>query len=240
MSTTAVSPLRVVSFGDLEGRVWGGLLDAGAGPLLVLGGEAAEPTAAPGTVALTVKDPTWRVSGEGIDLSVAPEAASAGGDVSSELCTITGSISAAGTTITVDCPGTRTADPGDSDLGSLRSVTGWFGPELALTLHALRSERARGHEADRVQATLFEAEGPRTVAEPRLSTTLREDGLPARTSLELWVGEGDDLYPRRAAGEASGPAARVAAGRIEVTGVPLRCHAGGLEGAGVYLVARFS
>lgn len=240
MSTTAVAPLRLVSFGDLEGRIWGGLLDAGAGPALVLGGEAGKHTAAHGTVALTVEDPIWQVSGEGIDLSVAPEPVPAGGDATSELCTVTGSISAADTTITLDCPGTRTTDPGDPDLGSLRSVAGWFGPELALTLHALRPEHARGHEADRIQATLFEAEGPRPVDEPRLSTTLRENGLPARTSLELWVGEGDDLYPRRAAAEASGPAARVTAGGIELAGVPLRCHAVGLEGAGVYLVARFS
>ncbi len=97
----------------------------------------------------------------------------------------------------MNCPGTRSIEAADDPLGSLRSVAGWFGPELAVSLRALRAPRSAGHQADRIRATLFGAEGTRRVDEPRLSTTLRADELPARTSLELWVGEGDDLYPRR-------------------------------------------
>ncbi len=56
MSATAVRTLRMVSFGDLEGRVWGGVLDAGSGPAVVLGGADGERCAAPGTIALTATE----------------------------------------------------------------------------------------------------------------------------------------------------------------------------------------
>ena len=35
------------------------------------------------------------------------------------------------------------------------------------------------------------------VDEPRLSTTVRDDGLPARISMELWVAEGENSTPPR-------------------------------------------
>lgn len=252
MSPTTVPPLRLVSFGDLEGRVWGGLLDAGSGPAVVFGGADGEHAAGPGTLGLSADGGTWRLTGDGIELAIAPdeiadgpadarsgEAAGESAD-RAERCTVTGTISAGGAPVAVSCPGTRSTDPGEGPVGSVRSVAGWFGPELALSLHALRTARSAGHESDRIRATLFGAEGTRPVDEPRLSTTLREDDLPARTSLELWVGEGDDLYPRRAAGEARGPAVRVASAGLEFAGVPLTCHSSGLEGVGVYLLARFA
>jgi len=239
MSPTAASALRLVSFGDLDGRSWGGVLDAGAGPAVVFGGADGEHAAGSGTLDLSADGGIWRLTGDGVELAIAPDepAASSGGGA--ELCTVTGTISAGGAPAAVSCPGTRCTDPGDGPVGSVRAVAGWFGPELALSLHALRTARSAGHESDRVRATLFGAEGTRAVDEPRLSTTLRENELPARTSLELWVGEGDDLYPRRAAGEARGPAVRVISAGLELAGVPLTCHASGLEGVGVYLLARF-
>jgi hypothetical protein len=240
MSATAVATLRVVSFGDLEGRVWGGVLDTGSGPAFVFGGADGEHCAAPGTGALTGDGDDWRLTGDGVDLTVTPDEPAAPSDDSDVLCTVTGTISAGGTSVPVSCPGTRSIAPGDEPLGSLRSVTGWFGSELAISLHALRAPRSTGHEADRVRATLFGAEGMRPVDEPRLSTTLAADDLPARASLELWVGEGDDLYPRRAAGEARGPAVRLSSPGLELAGVPLICHASGLTGVGVYLLARFA
>lgn len=243
MSTIAVSALRLVSFADLEGRVWGGLLDAGSGPAMVFGGADGEHGAGSGTLDLSAADDAWRLTGDGIELAITPdepasESVSESGE-RAELCTVTGTISAGGTPVAVNCPGTRSTDPGQGPVGSVRSVAGWFGPELALSLHALRTAGSPGHESDRIRATLFGAEGTRPVDEPRLSTTLREDD-PARTSLELWVGEGDDMYPRRAAGEARGPAVRVGSAGLELAGVPLSCHSSGLEGVGVYLLARFA
>ncbi|MEO8969497.1 MAG: hypothetical protein ABI355_17920 [Solirubrobacteraceae bacterium] len=240
MSTAAAAAMRLVSFGDLQGRVWGGVLDAGSGPAVLLGGPDGEHAAGPGTIDLSVDDGTWRLTGDGIELAIAPdEPASESGD-GAELCTVTGTISLGGTRVALDCPGARNIDPGIGPGGSVRSVAGWFGPKLALSLQALRPVRSADHGSDRIRATLFGTEGTRPVDEPRLSTTLREDDLPARTSLELWVGEGDDLYPRRVAGEARGPAVRVASPGLELAGVPLTCHASGLEGVGVYLLARFA
>lgn len=240
MSATAAATLRTISFGDLEGRVWGGVLDTGSGPALVFGGADGELGAAPGTITLTADDASWRLTGDDIDLAVTSgEPAPEPGD-SATLCTVMGTISIGGAPVPVNCPGTRSSAAGDERLGSLRSVTGWFGPELAVSLHALRASRSEGHQADQIRATLFGAEGVRPVDEPRLSTTLSADQLPARTNLELWVGEGDDLYPRRAAGEARGPAVRVSSAGLELAGVPLTCHASGLEGVGVYLLAHFA
>ncbi|MDQ6730674.1 MAG: hypothetical protein M3022_10315 [Actinomycetota bacterium] len=240
MSTAAVPALRLLSFGDLQGRVWGGVLDAGSGPAVVVGGADGEHAAGSETIDLSLDDGTWRLTGNGIELAIAPDEPTSESGDDAELCTVTGTISLGGAPVAVDCPGARSLDPGNCPVGSVRSVVGWFGPELALSLHALRTARSADHGSDRIRATLFGNEGTRPVDEPRLSTTLREDDLPARTSLELWVGEGDDLYPRRVAGEARGPAVRVASAGLELTGVPLTCHASGLEGVGVYLLARFA
>jgi hypothetical protein len=240
MTTTAVRTLRMVSFGDLEGRIWGGVLDTDSGPAVVFGGADGERCAAPGTSALTAEGDCWQLTGDGIELAVTPDEPALAPSDGAALCTVTGTISAGGVAVAVNCPGTRRFGSADAPLGSLRSVTGWFGPELAVSLHALRAPRSAGHQADRIHATLFSAEGGRVVDEPRLSTTLSTEDLPARTSLELWVGEGDDLHPRRAAGEARGPAVRVSSAGLQLAGVPLTCHASGLEGVGVYLLARFA
>lgn len=240
MTATTVATLRLVSFGDLEGRVWGGVLDAGSGPALVFGGADGEHAAGPGAILLSAEGDDWRLAGDGIELAIAPDPHAPRSGEGAELCTVTGTISAGGAPVAVDCPGTRSTDPDERPVSSLRSVTGWFGPELSLSLHALRSGPSAGHDSDRIRATLFGAEGRRPVDEPRLSTTLRQDDLPVRTSLELWVGEGEDLYPRRAAGEACGPAVQVSAPGFELAGVPLTCHASGLQGVGVYLLARFA
>jgi hypothetical protein len=57
--------------------------------------------------------------------------------------------------------------------------------------------------------------------------------------LELWVGDGDEQFPRRAAGEALGPGEELSAGAMTVRILPLRCHSAGHDGPGVYLLARF-
>ena len=118
-------------------------------------------------------------------------------------------------------------------------MTGWFGAHRGLILRALRPRRARGQEQDRIAATLFEPEGRIDVDEPRLSTTYASDDRPARTSLELWIGAGEEQYPRRAAAEALGEGGAAKGDRLSLQVTPLRCHASGLDGAGVYLLARF-
>ena len=106
-------------------------------------------------------------------------------------------------------------------------------------MRALRPQRARGQEEDRIEATLFDPEGEIAVEDPRLSTTLAAGGRPVRTSLELWIGVGEEQYPRRAAGEALGDGGAAQGEHVNLQVTPLRCHTGGHEGAGVYLLARF-
>ena len=110
---------------------------------------------------------------------------------------------------TIDCVGTRCVIDGvdAGSLGSARLVSGWFGQDEAFILLALRAAEAVGHESDLVAATLFDPEGWVPVEDPRLSTTYAESGLPARTNLELWIGEGENEFPRRVAGEAAGDGA---------------------------------
>jgi hypothetical protein len=63
--------------------------------------------------------------------------------------------------------------------------------------------------------------------------------LPSRTNLELWVGEGENEFPRRVAGEAAGDGAVLATEETELRVIPLRCHSRGREGTGVYVLATF-
>jgi hypothetical protein len=121
---------------------------------------------------------------------------------------------------------------------SLRDVSAWFEPDAALAVVALRPRRARGHDADVVTGAVIDPEASAAVAEPRFSTTYDGAGAPIRSSLELWLGQTEDEYPRRAAGEAVGPRASQRDGDFEVQASLFRWHSRAREGAGVYIVAR--
>ncbi len=239
---------RTVAFGDVGGRLWGAAVQSGhAGAVF---GSADAAAAAP-EPRWTVEDRAWRLSGDGFELHFeprgeAPAPPNGGGGTAppevsgvQELCRVHGWISLDGTEHAVDCGGTRTEVDGigPDAIGSARVVSGWFGDDEAITVIALRSRRAADHEADLMAATLFDPEGWVAVSDPRLSTTYTAAGDPARTSLELWVSEAENEFPRRAAGEAAGGAASVDAGGLAVRVAPLRCHSRGLEGAGVYVLA---
>jgi hypothetical protein len=118
-------------------------------------------------------------------------------------------------------------------------VSGWFDQDEAFILLALRAAQAVGQESDLVAATLFDPEGWVPVDDPRLSTTYAESGLPARTNLELWVGEGENEFPRRVAAEAAGDGAVLTTEETQLRVVPMRCHSRGREGNGVYVLATF-
>ena len=235
MSGGTAPPVRVMTFADPEGRLWGGALDPGSGPLAVLGGPGGPLADPAGGLTLARSGSEWQLAGAGLELTVSGLDAGAGPGV--RLATVTGSVRTGDGELALSCPAVWGEEPADGPLQAVRAVAGFF-DELAFGLHAVRPARAKGQEADRLRASLFEGDAVTVVDEPRLSTTVRDDGVPARTSLELWVGEGDDLYPRRAAAEASGPPAFATAGGVELVGVPLRCHAAGREGTGVYLIAR--
>lgn len=247
MTATGSPSLRVLTFGRVDGSLWGAAVGAGAAGLVIGdGGATAAVELAPD--GWQVDDQTWRLAGGGCDLrvqSLAPEPASA--DASArpevtgrqELCRVRGVVTHDGAERQIDCVGARTeldgVDPGA--LASLRAVGGWFADDEAIALLALRRARTPGQESDLIAATLFDPDGWVPVSDPRLSTTYTGDGVPTRVNLELWVGDGEHEFPRRAAGEAAAAAAGLRRPGLDVRAVPLRCHSHGREGAGVYLLA---
>jgi hypothetical protein len=250
MNAAAATHFKALSFGDLDGGVWGGALDAG-GPACVFGSGGATVVASGPAVRWSRDGRGWKLSGEGFDLHMEP----GGEDLAAEpkpdpgmtvsgveeLCRVRGSLSIAGSEHPVDCVGTRWMLDGVdvAALGSLRAVSGWFAMDSALAVLALRERRAADHGADLIAATLFDPEGWVPVKDPRLSTTYTEAGLPSRANLELWVGDDENEFPRRAAAEVAGEGAAVSADGFALMVSPLRCHSRGMEGAGVYVLATF-
>jgi hypothetical protein len=226
--------LRVVCFGDLDGEVWGSMLDLGE-PAAVFA--TPDGVAAAAGASLTEDQGSWRLTGDGFDLEIV--AAADHEHTGDELCHVSGTLSVAGHERAIECVGirNRTADVRLPRLDSLRGVSGWFDTDHGLTLLALRPAGGRGQEDDLVAATVFEPEGWMAVDDPRISTTYRAGDNPARASLELWVGEGDEQYSRRAAAEAVGDGASLQRDGLRLQVTPLRCHTRGLDGAGVYLLA---
>ncbi len=250
MTVVEAGQLRTIAFGDLDGGIWGAALSA-VTPVVVFG-DGAGTTSASSLVqtAWTPDGRGWRLTGEGFDLHVEPggeeltqPAADETADVTGfqELCRVQGTVTLAGSPRSIDCVGTRCVIDGvdAGSLGSARAVAGWFGDDDAFMLLSLRASVSIGQEADLVAATLFDPEGWIPVDDPRLSTTYGGSGLPTRTTLELWVGEGENEFPRRAAGEASGTGAVLEADGLELRVIPLRCHSRGREGTGVYVLATF-
>jgi hypothetical protein len=237
--------------------LWGAGLDAGVPALVAASGPAPVATA----IAWNVDGPEWGLSGDRVALTVSPISEpehQAGDDARDdghddtpppvaaakperawsgrqELCRVIGTVVDA----EIDCVGVRTelmrVRPGE--LGSVRGFTSWVSAEEAVTLLALRSESEAHHDRDLVAATVFDPDGWMTSDDPRLSTTYNGDGNPTRATLELWIAQGEREFPRRAAGEAAGPAVTVAGDDATLWVLPLRCHSRGHDGAGVYLLA---
>jgi hypothetical protein len=249
MSLTSTVAFRTLAFGDVDGQLWGAAVQGAHAGLAFGSAGASSGASEPEWI---VEDRVWSLRGDGFELHVeprgeAPQEADGNDDGGApaevsglqEFCRVYGRISLDGVEQVVDCAGTRTEIDGlePGAIGSARVVSGWFGPDEAITVIALRSRRASDHEADLVAATLFDPGGWVPVTDPRLSTTYTEAGRPARTSLELWVSDGENDFPRRAAGEATGVDVAVTAGELALRVAPLRCHSRGLEGAGVYVLA---
>jgi hypothetical protein len=253
MSLNAANHLRTLAFGDVEGGLWGAALHS-VHPVLVLGDSSgAIWSHVLSADAWSAEGMGWRLAGDGIDLHVVPggeaeameseEPEDSGADLSGsdELCRVRGTVAVGGVQRTLDCVGTRCVIDGvdAGSLGSARMVSGWFADDEAFMLLALRAAEAVGHESDLVAATLFDPDGWIPVDDPRLSTTYSESGLPARTNLELWIGEGENEFPRRVAGEAAGEGAAFSTQEAALQVIPLRCHSRGREGTGVYVLATF-
>jgi hypothetical protein len=254
MTAGAHPRFRTVSFADPDGHVWGAALDGGP-EFIALGTPAGLRSAVgPEAIEWSEEDERWLLTGDGFELLVSPVGesvaavqsppaadASAGGAGLHQLCHMRGRLSLDGAEQTIDTIGARTdraPGPGLESLESVRSVSAWFEGNEGLTLLALRPKRADGHDDDLLTAAVFENGSGVPVSDPRLSTTYTSTGLPARASLELWLGDGETQSLRRAAGEAAGPAAEVQQDGLEARVELFRWHSKGLEGRGVYLLAR--
>jgi hypothetical protein len=252
MSLTAANHLRTLAFGDISGGMWGAAVHTDR-PVLVFGDSSGGTwSAALPADGWVLEGVGWRLIGDGVELHVLPggeaeemesgkEDASADLSGCDELCRVRGTVAIGGQERKLDCVGTRCVIDGvdAGSLGSARMVSGWFDRDEAFMLLALRASGAVGQESDLVAATLFDPEGWVPVDDPRLSTTYAASGLPSSTSLELWIGEGDQEFPRRVAGEASGDGATMQVQDAELRVIPLRCHSRGREGTGVYVLATF-
>lgn len=253
MSEPDRAGLRALAFGTADGGLWGAAFARG-GRVLVAGFGAAELGA---EVEWTVaQDGSWRLAGEGAELTVSAAAAPAAAHdaiapngtsaavpgAGPELCRVHGLLGAGGGRET-DAIGVRASLPEPRSAkdapASARFVGAWFPDGSALGVLAARPQRAAHQDGDAIAANLFDADAWTPVADPRLSTTYDEDGIPRRVNLELWVGEGESEYPRRAAGEAAGPGGESAAEGAVLRAVPLSCHSRDVHGAGVYALARF-
>lgn len=248
MTAPADRQLRALLFGDVEGGVWGAAVSAPEPVLMLCDGAGASLTRGPEQAVWSADGRGWRLAGDGLELHVepggegagqtAPDAGEALGGFQ-ELCRVRGTAALGRPQRRVDCIGTRCVVEGleAGAVASARMVSGWFAEDDAFMLLALRSAADARHADDLVAATLFDPEGWVPVADARLSTTYTGAGEPSRTNLELWVGEGENEFPRRAAGEAAGTRTSFAAGRLRLHGTSLRCHSRGHDGAGVYLLA---
>jgi hypothetical protein len=171
----------------------------------------------------------------------APVAAPPGPDAPM-LCRVTGTVTA-GEEHAIDCAGVRVLVPAPKSAktapASARMVAGFLDDGAAVALVAVRPRNVAHQDGDVVSAALFDPDAWVGVTDPRLSTTYDGSGTPTRTNLELWVGEGDNEFPRRAAGEVSGPGGSVAADGLALQAAPLTCHSRGRAGAGVYALVTF-
>ncbi len=246
MTESAQPPLRIVVFGDIAAGLWGAAIGS-TEPLFVAGVENDELS---GSATLEVADELgeWRLTSTAASLTITAAAdpvhlsADQPLDGVDQLCRVEGQIATGPVQRTFDCLGRRALRhlPSSRELDSVRDVSAWFEPDQGMALTAVRKRKARGHERDLTVAAILDAGAVTEVADPRLSTTYDEDGAPARMSLELWLDEqeGEQQYPRRAAGEAAVPAATASGGKLELIARALVCHSRGNEGTGVYLLVR--
>lgn len=246
--TALTSPsVRIVTFGDLEAGVWG-FAWGGREQLAAAGRPDAAEALASATIAGDSPDEEWTLDSDAGTLTLAPVSEhlpESQPQAFDQLCRARGTLALTGDgEQQLDCLARRAIrpEPQAGELDSLRDFSAFFEPDRGLALAATRPRRAKGHEADIVTAVLFDSDGTRSVADPRLSTTYTADGEPTRVGLELWLEEIDDeqeeVYPRRAVGASLGPGTHQHVGQFTLHAYPFRCMSGGAEGAAVYLLAR--
>jgi hypothetical protein len=236
--------------GDPPQRSGMGVLFAGAEPVAVRAeGASADPS--PAGVSTEVVEPLrrWRVRfADVFDLDVealTPPAALAAGEPAAkvggmegyeQLCRLRGTVNGR----EVDCLGQRGHSWGAPDWSKLelaRTVSAWLDTETAVTVTAVRPAKAKHHDDEAVAAYVVQGGVPVPVTEPLVSTTYDGDGRQRHVGLELWVGEGDDSRPHRAAGEVL-CGTTLDLGRLRLDAAFFRWRMEGRTGVGRYDVLR--
>jgi hypothetical protein len=245
MTTEARPALRTFTFGDLATSLWGVAAAWDSGSVASFADTVdVEAAGAEDDWTLTSAGVELRFTATGETSALYP--ADAGVDGHVQTCAVQGALRRDGADLNIDTYGTRAmlAVPALGD-GSLRAAIGWFGPGDGFALVSQRQARTSGHEHDVLGCALLDDGQAVPIAEPRLSTTYTEAGVPQRAGLELWLDGGDadeseeedrPVYPWRAAGETVGDGVRLEAngvhGRVEL----FRWYARKREGAGVYVL----
>jgi hypothetical protein len=227
----ASTMLRTLAFGALPGGPWGFVWSDPNSTVAVIGEIGADAQVRDLELAGDPEAETWSLHGDGVELS-----AVAG---HGQLCELTGTVRIGGTEHTVQALGVRTtlSAPEPSALDSLRIVLVWFSPEDGVAFAAVRPRGASGQERDEVQASVVETSGTVAIDDGRLSTTYAA-GAPKRMSLELWIDDEEDSFPRRAAGEVIGSGAELKLTGLTADVRVLHAHRAGHDGLGVYVLAR--
>ncbi len=126
-------------------------------------------------------------------------------------------------------------------LESLRDVSAWFERDEGVAALAVRPRKASGHADDESSARGDRRRRPAHGRRPAAVDDVRRrrDADADEPRAVDRPREESEQYPRRIAGEATGPGrARGASTGSSSSRAPLRCHSRGRDGAGVYLLAR--
>jgi hypothetical protein len=223
--------VRTLAFGGLADGLWG-FVWSRQETVAIVGSLGDEPETSVVRAEL-VGEPEadrWTLTGEGVELR-----AVAG---HGQLCTVAGAFGVGGIPGELETLGLRASIPADlAAVDSLRVVLAWFAPDDGLAVSSARPRGAAGHDHDEVIATVFEPGGALTIDDGRLSTTYDATGQPTRMSLELWLPDEEESYPRRAAGEVIGMLGEAELADAELEVHALECHRAGRDGLGVYALA---
>ncbi len=118
-----------------------------------------------------------------------------------------------------------------------RTLGAWFPDGAGATVSAIRKEGVPGHGEEAVGAFLITGGEPVAVGDPRLSTTYDGEGRQRQAGLELYVGEGEDEFAHRAAGEVV-CGTTLDLGRLRLDSAFMRWRMDGRQGIGRYDVLR--
>lgn len=243
MSVGHTPTIRTLAFGDLSAGLWGCAWAAGETGVVIARTAAAGPSViADATVIGGGVGEAWTVTAGDLALTAEPlgdalQFPALGGF--DQLCRVSGRLRLGETDHAPDTLGRRARfEVVDlTRLDSLRDASGWFAPDEGVALTSLRPRGAKGHDRDMLAAVVFGEDGPRPVADPRLSSTYGRDGRLVHAGLELWLdGEGETQYPYRAAADAVGNGDRVDLDGVSLTVWPLLWRSRGTEGAGAYVL----